>query len=78
MVGVNVGMLSACESPFGGVKGSGFGREGGTQVCSNRYFVVRKMCVLIDVYRELTNILRSRACSLMWPIDWRKAGNYEI
>lgn len=31
MVGVNVGMLSACESPFGGVKGSGFGREGGTQ-----------------------------------------------
>ncbi|KAK3064063.1 hypothetical protein LTR53_018640, partial [Teratosphaeriaceae sp. CCFEE 6253] len=28
MVGVNLGMLSACESPFGGVKGSGFGREG--------------------------------------------------
>ncbi|OQO13627.1 hypothetical protein B0A48_01856 [Cryoendolithus antarcticus] len=31
MVGVNLGALSACESPFGGVKGSGFGREGGTQ-----------------------------------------------
>ncbi|KAE8151368.1 succinate-semialdehyde dehydrogenase [Aspergillus avenaceus] len=31
MVGVNVGMLSACESPFGGVKESGYGREGGTQ-----------------------------------------------
>ncbi|GAC98095.1 hypothetical protein PHSY_005684 [Pseudozyma hubeiensis SY62] len=28
MVGVNTGMLSACESPFGGVKESGFGREG--------------------------------------------------
>ncbi|ODM22017.1 hypothetical protein SI65_02861 [Aspergillus cristatus] len=29
MVGVNLGMLSACESPFGGVKESGYGREGG-------------------------------------------------
>lgn len=29
MVGINLGMLSACESPFGGVKESGFGREGG-------------------------------------------------
>ncbi|RVX72004.1 hypothetical protein B0A52_04602 [Exophiala mesophila] len=31
MVGVNLGMLSASESPFGGVKHSGYGREGGTQ-----------------------------------------------
>ncbi|KAH7000942.1 succinate-semialdehyde dehydrogenase [Ilyonectria destructans] len=29
MVGVNLGILSACESPFGGVKESGCGREGG-------------------------------------------------
>ncbi|KAB8199450.1 succinate-semialdehyde dehydrogenase [Aspergillus parasiticus] len=31
MVGVSLGMLSACESPFGGVKQSGYGREGGRQ-----------------------------------------------
>lgn len=31
MVGVNLGMLSACESPFRGVKQSGYGREGGRQ-----------------------------------------------
>ena len=31
MVGVNLGLLSACESPFGGVKESGYGREGGRQ-----------------------------------------------
>ncbi|VUC34758.1 unnamed protein product [Clonostachys rosea] len=28
MVGVNVGMMSAAETPFGGVKESGYGREG--------------------------------------------------
>jgi succinate-semialdehyde dehydrogenase / glutarate-semialdehyde dehydrogenase len=31
MVGVNQGLLSASESPFGGVKESGFGREGGRE-----------------------------------------------
>jgi succinate-semialdehyde dehydrogenase / glutarate-semialdehyde dehydrogenase len=44
MVGVNVGMLSACESPFGGVKGSGFGREGGTQGI-NEYLAVKSMFI---------------------------------
>lgn len=29
MVGVRVGLVSACEQPFGGVKDSGTGREGG-------------------------------------------------
>ncbi|KAJ1019639.1 hypothetical protein NDA18_006116 [Ustilago nuda] len=28
MIGINTGMLSACESPFGGVKESGYGKEG--------------------------------------------------
>ncbi|KAK4546526.1 hypothetical protein LTR36_001743 [Oleoguttula mirabilis] len=44
MVGVNLGMLSACESPFGGVKGSGFGREGGTQGL-DEYLVVKSMLI---------------------------------
>ncbi|KAI5357153.1 Putative aldehyde dehydrogenase domain, aldehyde/histidinol dehydrogenase [Septoria linicola] len=46
MVGVNVGVLSACESPFGGVKGSGFGREGGTQGI-NEYLVTKAMLINI-------------------------------
>jgi succinate-semialdehyde dehydrogenase/glutarate-semialdehyde dehydrogenase len=29
MVGVGVGIISACEQPFGGIKDSGVGREGG-------------------------------------------------
>ena len=28
MVGVNTGLISDAAAPFGGVKGSGFGREG--------------------------------------------------
>ncbi|KAH0836038.1 Glutarate-semialdehyde dehydrogenase DavD [Fonsecaea pedrosoi] len=31
MVGVNLGLLSAAENPFGGVKESGYGKEGGRQ-----------------------------------------------
>jgi len=29
MVGIRVGLISACEQPFGGIKESGLGREGG-------------------------------------------------
>lgn len=44
MVGVNIGLLSAAENPFGGVKGSGFGREGGTQGI-DEYMAVKSMFI---------------------------------
>jgi len=31
MVGVNNLVIASAEAPFGGVKGSGFGREGGSE-----------------------------------------------
>jgi succinate-semialdehyde dehydrogenase / glutarate-semialdehyde dehydrogenase len=31
MVGLNQGMVSNASAPFGGVKASGFGREGGPE-----------------------------------------------
>jgi succinate-semialdehyde dehydrogenase/glutarate-semialdehyde dehydrogenase len=44
MVGVNLGLLSACESPFGGVKQSGYGREGGRQGIEE-YLTVKSMLI---------------------------------
>jgi succinate-semialdehyde dehydrogenase/glutarate-semialdehyde dehydrogenase len=37
MVGVCVGLVSACEQPFGGIKTSGSGREGGGVDCLEEY-----------------------------------------
>jgi succinate-semialdehyde dehydrogenase/glutarate-semialdehyde dehydrogenase len=31
MVGLNQGIVSNAQAPFGGIKQSGFGREGGTE-----------------------------------------------
>ncbi|KAJ9664057.1 hypothetical protein H2198_000560 [Neophaeococcomyces mojaviensis] len=44
MVGVNLGLLSACESPFGGVKMSGYGREGGRQGIEE-YLTIKSMLI---------------------------------
>ena len=44
MVGVNLGLLSAAESPFGGVKMSGYGREGGRQGI-DEYLTVKSMLI---------------------------------
>ena len=44
MVGVNLGLLSACESPFGGVKDSGYGREGVRQGIQE-YLAVKSMLI---------------------------------
>lgn len=47
MVGINLGMLSACESPFGGVKESGFGREGGCHGIGE-YTAVKSMIINVS------------------------------
>ncbi|VUC20772.1 unnamed protein product [Clonostachys rosea] len=47
MVGVNVGVLSACESPFGGVKESGYGREGGRHGI-DEYLIVKSMLINVS------------------------------
>jgi len=43
MVGVNTGLLSCCEGPFGGVKKSGLGREGST-IGTEEFLETKYMC----------------------------------
>jgi succinate-semialdehyde dehydrogenase/glutarate-semialdehyde dehydrogenase len=43
MVGINTGMISTTVAPFGGVKESGFGREGGKYGLED-YLVTKYMC----------------------------------
>jgi succinate-semialdehyde dehydrogenase / glutarate-semialdehyde dehydrogenase len=44
MVGVNTGLISTAEVPFGGVKQSGLGREGGRQGIED-YLEVKYLCL---------------------------------
>ncbi|KAL4897522.1 Aldehyde/histidinol dehydrogenase [Aspergillus ambiguus] len=41
MVGMNTGNSSAAESPFGGMKESGYGKESGKEVAVNEYLVTK-------------------------------------
>ncbi len=47
MVGINTGMLSTPTAPFGGVKASGIGREGGREGMSE-YQELKYLCLGID------------------------------
>ncbi|RSM15531.1 hypothetical protein CDV31_004967 [Fusarium ambrosium] len=52
MVGVNLGVLSACESPFGGVKESGYGREGGRHGI-DEYLTVKSMLINVSTKESM-------------------------
>ncbi|KAI1386793.1 aldehyde dehydrogenase [Hypoxylon trugodes] len=41
MIGLNTGNSSAAESPFGGMKDSGFGKESGKDVAINEYLITK-------------------------------------
>ena len=44
MVGINTGLIASAEAPFGGVKQSGYGREGGHQGIEE-YLDLKMVCI---------------------------------
>ena len=46
MVGLNTGLIASAEAPFGGVKQSGYGREGGHQGI-DEYLDLKTVCVQV-------------------------------
>ncbi|KPM36032.1 Succinate-semialdehyde dehydrogenase [NADP(+)] [Neonectria ditissima] len=48
MIGLNTGNSSAAESPFGGMKESGYGKESGKDVAVNEYLVAKTITITID------------------------------
>jgi succinate-semialdehyde dehydrogenase/glutarate-semialdehyde dehydrogenase len=44
MVGINTGLVATAEVPFGGIKQSGFGREGGRQGIEE-YVELKYLCL---------------------------------
>jgi succinate-semialdehyde dehydrogenase/glutarate-semialdehyde dehydrogenase len=44
LIGINSGLITTVEAPFGGLKESGMGKEGGSQGLED-YLSVKYMCV---------------------------------
>jgi succinate-semialdehyde dehydrogenase/glutarate-semialdehyde dehydrogenase len=44
MIGINSGLITTVEAPFGGLKESGMGKEGGSQGLDD-YMSVKYMCI---------------------------------
>jgi len=46
MVGINTGLISTAEAPFGGVKESGLGREG-SKYGIDEYLEIKYLCMSV-------------------------------
>ncbi|CAK1362656.1 uncharacterized protein RHO25_007088 [Cercospora beticola] len=53
MVGMNTGNASCAESPFGGIKSSGYGKEAGLQVAIEEYLIAKTGTLTVEPVAKL-------------------------
>lgn len=66
-IGLNTGNSSAAESPFGGIKESGIGKESGKDVAISEYMVSRYLMLRLPALTVYTD-LQDGYFDTGWPL----------